>query len=400
MTAMPQTPLRLLIVDDNPEDRELYHRLLERNPEGTYHVFEAETGEEGLALCRTERLDGVLLDYRLPDLDGLEFLTVLAGESSTVSVPVIMLTGGGNEMIVAEAMRAGAADYLPKSSLSTKSLDRAISNAVEKHKLCQALDEQRQILAQTNQELHRQNEEIQSFYHMLSHELKTPLTAAREFVSFVLDGLVGPLTDEQREYLGLAKDSCDQMTLGLSDLLDVTRMDTGKLHITPRPTYIGAVVSRVIVSMTPVAEDKEIVLQSTIAPDLPDVLIDEKRITQVLTNLLSNALKFTSVGGEVVVSVDNDPQRPAWVLVLVRDTGRGIAPEQLEFIFDRLYQVQSDDASMEGGLGLSLHICQEVVRLHGGEIWVDNRLGKGSTFFFTLPTHEAYKAFDTAREEV
>jgi two-component system sensor histidine kinase/response regulator len=242
---------------------------------------------------------------------------------------------------------------------------------------------------------------MHSFYHMLSHELKTPLTAAREFVAIVLDGLVGPLTDEQREYLALAKDSCDQMTLGLNDLLDVTRLDTGKLHIVPRPTCFGAVVSRAIVSMAPVAQDKEILLQRIIASDLPEVFIDEKRITQVLTNLLSNALKFTSIGGEIVVKADHDPQRPAWVLVSVSDTGRGIAPEQLNCIFDRLYQVQSEDAGMAGGLGLGLHICQEVVRLHGGEIWVDSTLGKGSTFFFTIPKHGGDNAFDTtAREEV
>jgi signal transduction histidine kinase len=340
-----------------------------------------------------------LLDYQLPDLDGLEFLAALTGEDGTISIPVIMLTGHGSEAIVVKAMRAGAADYLPKGVLSVQSLGRAVTNAVVEYKLRAAIEQQCRILEQTNQELRRKTEEIQRFYHMLSHELKTPLTAAREFVSIVLDGLAGPLSEEQREYLGYVKDSCDQMTLGLNDLLDTTRLDTGKLRISPSPASIGSVVSRTVATVVPAAQDKGIRVQQVIAPDLPDLLIDEKRITQVLANLLSNALKFTPEGRQIVVRANTDPQRPSWVLVSVSDTGRGIESEQLDYIFDRLYQARSDDAMLEGGLGLGLHICREVVSLHGGEIWVESTLGKGSTFYFTLPQHSACEE-EGVRKEV
>jgi signal transduction histidine kinase len=377
--------LRILIIDDSPEDRELYRRLLDRIALD-YRMLEAETGAAGLALCRAEAPDCLLLDYHLPDFDGLEVLAMLAGADGQVSVPVIMLTGGGSETLVAEAMKAGAADYIPKNAVSATSLNRAITNALEKHKLRAAITDQHRILAETNQELRRKNVEIQQFYHMVSHELKTPLTTAREFVAIVLDGLAGPLTDTQREYLGYAKESCDQMTLGLNDLLDAARLDTGKLRLTLHPVSIATVVLRAVASFAPQAHAKEIRLHQVLASGLPEVLIDERRITQVLANLLSNALKFTPTGGEVAVRVTSEPQPSARVLIAVSDTGRGIAPDHLEYIFDRLYQVRSDDAAIEGGLGLGLHVCREVIRLHGGDIWVESTPDQGSTFYFTVPT--------------
>ncbi|MGH8580332.1 MAG: ATP-binding protein [Gammaproteobacteria bacterium] len=383
---MTEEPLRILIVEDDPVYRELLRTLLDPIGEhGGYDFVEAETGEAGLAQYRSERPSCILLDYRLPDFDGLEFLAALGSEDDRLSVPVIMLTGEGSEMLVAKAMKAGAADYMPKSALSAMSLRRSISNAVEKSKLRAAIAQQHRVLAQTNLELQRKNAEIQQFYHLLSHEMKTPLTSAREFVSIVLDGLAGPLSEAQREYLSYARESCDQMTLGLNDLLDSTRLETGKLHIALQPGCVSTLVARVVVSMAPQAQGKRIQLEQSIAPDLPQVLMDEKRITQVLTDLLSNALKFTPEGGDVGVRVGSDPERPRCVLVSVSDTGRGIEPAQLDHVFDRLYQIRRGDATIEGGLGLGLYICREVVRLHGGEIWVDSTPGKGSTFSFTIP---------------
>jgi signal transduction histidine kinase len=280
-------------------------------------------------------------------------------------------------------------DYIPQSPGVPYSLGQAMAHVAETVQFHAELTEQRRQLEQTNQELHRRNAELQSFYHILSHELKTPLTAAREFVSIVLDGLAGTLSETQREYLGLVKDSCDQITLGLNDLLDATRVDTGKLSIAPRPTSMARVVSQAVAAMDLTACGKGVRLQQVMASQLPDALIDERRIAQVLVNLLSNALKFTPAGGEITVSVSDDPQRPADIRVSVSDTGRGIPPAELGRIFDQLYQVRQDDATVQGGLGLGLYISQEVVKLHGGEIWVESTVEKGSTFSFTVPQYRA-----------
>lgn len=394
-------PLRILIVDDSPEDRTLYRRLLAQFPSPGVQVVEAELGEEGLDVYQAEPLDCILLDYHLPDLEGLEFLDELARVSGEVPVPVLVLTGQGSETVAAETLKAGASDYLPKASLTFASLERAVRNAVEKARLRaaveekhnllqqshQAIEEQHRVLQQTHQALERGNAEIQQFYHMVSHELKTPLTSARSFTTILLDELTGPLTAEQREYVDFIQDSCDQMTHGLNDLIEVTRLHTGKLLIESQPCCIGTVVTHVVGSMTPMAQEKGIELSYELDPVLPEVIIDERRIMQVLMNLLTNAFKFTPSGGTVAVGAAFDTSQSTMMRVSVSDTGRGIPVEQQERIFDRLYQTQQHDTTIEGGLGLGLHICQELVKLHGGELEVESLPDAGSTFTFTVPIY-------------
>jgi len=251
----------------------------------------------------------------------------------------------------------------------------------------QAEEEMRRIQSQierTNLDLRRKNEEVQNFYHTLSHELKTPLTSAREFIAIVMDGLAGGLNPTQREYLGIAKESCNQLRVCINDLLDATRLETGKLSIELKPASLGVAVQRVVTALTPAAAGKGIELSCEIEPELPKVGIDESRITQVVTNLLNNALKFTETGGriEVVVAAAAEDD---FLEVSVSDTGRGIPREQMDRIFDRLYQIKSGDATTEQGVGLGLYICRELVRLHGGDIRVESAVGVGSTFTFTVP---------------
>lgn len=132
---MAKTPLRLLVIDDDPGHREICRRFLEQYHAYKFDFLEADLGEDGLTLCRAESPDCILLDYRLPDIDGLEFLRILGADNGVMAVPVIMMTGDGNETLVANAMKAGAADYLSKRMLSPESLGGAVANAVEKYKL-------------------------------------------------------------------------------------------------------------------------------------------------------------------------------------------------------------------------------------------------------------------------
>lgn len=222
----------------------------------------------------------------------------------------------------------------------------------------------------------------------------------REFVAIVIDGLAGPITETQREYLGIAKESCDQMTLGLNDLLDVARLDTGKLHMELSLAAIQAVVERAITMMLPMANSAKIDLSYQVDPALPDMMMDMRRIMQVLTNLIGNALKFTPAGGRVAVRVTQLPPEQDGVLIAVHDTGRGIAPELRSRIFERLYQAREEDEVFEGGLGLGLYICREVIKLHRGEIWVESTPGEGSTLFFTLPPYGVSMMLERKKEEV
>ena len=243
------------------------------------------------------------------------------------------------------------------------------------------------------QEVGDLNIEIRAFYHTLSHELKTPLTSAREFVSIVMDGLAGPLNDTQLEYLGIAKESCDQLRLYINDLLDVTRLETGKMSITFETQSLAALVERVVEMLAPAAVGKSVILSCDCQPDLPAVPVDKQRMLQVLTNLTTNAIKFTPAGGQIRLSLREAPADPGCLQIDVRDTGRGIPRDDLDQIFNRLYQVSHDDQPVESrnGLGLGLYICRELVDLHGGRIWAESEPGQGSTFSFAIPINAGTK---------
>lgn len=248
---------------------------------------------------------------------------------------------------------------------------------------------------QTIRQLVDRNAEIQLFYHTLSHELKTPLAAAREFVCLVRDGLAGPLNETQREYLDIARDSCDQIRRHVNDLLDATRLETGKLSIHRQPVSLAGLLERVVSVMQSEAARRQILLTSACEPDLPLVEVDGQRILQVLTNLVGNALKFTPAGGRVHLHAGRAPDRPREeLLVGVQDTGPGIPADQRERIFERLQQLDppGDATTSRSGLGLGLYICRELVKLHGGRIWVESEPGQGSHFQFTLPLHPAAAA--------
>lgn len=263
---------------------------------------------------------------------------------------------------------------------------RGLMMDVTRHKLAeQAVEEIQLKLRESNEDLVRRNKEIQNFYHVLSHELKTPLTSAREFVSMVLEGLAGPLNKTQMEYLGIAKDSCNQLRICINDLLDTTRIETGKLSLEFKSVDLAGVVQRLVKTMQTKAIDHNVQLTFEPTSDLAVIAADEGRITQVVTNLIDNAFKFTPSGGSITAKISEVFGRPDCIQVSVSDTGRGIPKEEQDYIFERLHQVKAGDATKEHGIGLGLYLCRELVWLHGGVIWVNSEVDKGSTFTFMLP---------------
>ena len=373
----------MLAIDDNPSDLEVLRRLVKRIPEWKVEFTTCTEAMDGLTLLERSPVDVVLVDYRLGAINGIQLLEVI--RRTGFEGVIIVLTGQGDERLAAEAIRSGAADYMPKADLSVASLRRIVDNALEKSRLQIALTEHRRRLERANEDLRVKNHEIQSFYHTLSHELKTPLTAAREFVSILLDGLAGSLTATQTEYLGYVKEGCDQMTVCLNDILDITRVETGRFSVRPTAQPLLPLVTRAVAGFSSRARAAGIQLDSSIDPDLPDVLIDPHRITQVVSNLIDNALKFTAGGGRVAIEVRKPSESADRIEVSVSDTGKGIREDHLPHIFERLYQVRDGSEQSRMGLGLGLFICREIVRLHGGELSVTSRLGMGSTFTFTLP---------------
>jgi PAS domain S-box-containing protein len=231
----------------------------------------------------------------------------------------------------------------------------------------------------------------EKFLSHVSHELRTPLTAIYFFTTNLLDGLLGNLTSEQHEHLTFALDNVKQLTNMVSDLLDLTRVDSNKLTVEPQHTSSAKLVAQVLRTCRTNAAVKSISLCSDVAPSLPFIWADPARVREILTNLIDNGIKFTPDKGTVTVRSRYFAEDDDFLCLSVSDTGCGIGPQNREIIFDRLAQVKGGAETSRSGLGLGLFIARELVLRHGSRIWVESQLGQGSTFYFTMPVFSLAK---------
>lgn len=385
---MNEAPIRtrVLALDDDPDDLALLRHHLRGITGMELELVLHGEPREALAAARASAFDVILVDHQLGECTGIDVFHSL--QLAGVDVPTILVTDQGDEELAVNALHAGFSDYIPKSALSVRILGRAIANAIEKHRLRTALVAYRKDLERSVAGLRARNDETQSFYHTLSHELKTPLTAAREFVSIVLDGLQGPLTDDQRDSLTRVRGCCDHLTLLMNDILDASRLDTGKLSLQRRTVSVDGLVRQSALVCGAFAAQRGVTLEQELGQSAGEASLDPERMQQVLTNLINNAIKYSPRGGRVVVRAERVPASRDQVERLrlsVQDWGAGIPAEKQERIFERLYQAHADDATVRGGLGLGLHLCRELVQLHEGEIRLESEPGKGSTFSVTIP---------------
>ena len=231
------------------------------------------------------------------------------------------------------------------------------------------------------------------FVSVAAHELKTPMTSIKMSSELMLAGAVGALNDTQRQFLTTIKNNLDRMTTIVSDLNDITRIETGRLRLELEPVPFQAVVDEVLRGTRGLFESKQQALILDVPTDLPLVVADINRAEQVLTNLLSNAYKYTPEKGEITLRVTIEPgpvpagAKPGpWLHVAVQDTGIGISPEDQSRLFQKFFR--SDDRTareMATGTGLGLNIVKNLVELQGGRIWMESEFRRGSTFHFTLP---------------
>jgi signal transduction histidine kinase len=297
------------------------------------------------------------------------------------NVPVVVLSGQDDEALAMKAVHQGVQDYLVKGDISSKQLERAIRYAVERQGLLRALEiTQKQQLEFKNQ-----------FLDHVSHELRTPLTCIHQYVTLLLDGLAGPILPDQGDHLKTILKSVNQLHAMIRDLLEATRAESGKMRVEPRCVALGEVIQQAVTMLRPTAHEKRVGLEVGLDQRLPLVLADPDRVLEVLINLLDNAIKFTPPDGAVMAQASLVDADSTSVYVSVSDTGRGISPEAKALIFDRLYQDPDSVDNNRTGLGLGLFICREIVKLHGGRIWVSSEPGQGSTFTFTLPSYSLAK---------
>jgi signal transduction histidine kinase len=212
----------------------------------------------------------------------------------------------------------------------------------------------------------------------VSHDLRTPLTSIKGAAQNLLDGIAGPLDDGTREYVELMRDQADRLIGVVSWLVDAMSISAEPMELSAAEVDLSLLAKEVVRTLLPVARERGIALEVS-APAQAIALADERRMREVVENLLGNALKFTSAGGSVTVRVASDDDT---VCIRVVDTGIGMSPEEANRVFDRYYYRRNDT---RGGRGLGLAISREVVRVHGGEITLKSRAGEGSEFIVVLP---------------
>jgi len=223
------------------------------------------------------------------------------------------------------------------------------------------------------------------FVSTVSHELRTPLTSIKGYVDLVLDGDAGEISPDVREFLQVVKTSSDRLTDMVNGLLDLSRIEAGRVALNFVPLRVHEVIDEVLHDMYPQVEGQQLALSVDVPTYLPAVRGDHDRVVQIVTNLLSNAVKYTPPGGQVKVTAKT---RDTHVQISVSDTGIGIAPEDQARLFTRFFRADHPLVRQVGGTGLGLPLSKPLVELHGGRIWVESELGQGSTFSFTLPFME------------
>jgi signal transduction histidine kinase len=239
-------------------------------------------------------------------------------------------------------------------------------------------------LAAANAELRYLDEIKSTFVSVAAHELRTPLTSISGYVEILLDEEFGPLTDDQRKALEIVQRSARRLLTTTDNLLDVTRIEAGRVELVLQPTDLPALVETVAAEFKPQLETKAQRLTLRAPHGLPPALCDETRAAQIIGNLLSNASKYTPQGGLITISLV-PAEEESFLQVSVADNGLGISAEDQAKLFDRFFRTESAQLTAANGAGLGLYITRSLVELHGGCIWFESEPGQGSTFYVTFP---------------
>jgi signal transduction histidine kinase len=349
----------ILIADNAPSDRRvIIEALRERQPDCI--CAETSTLQEALQACGRQAFDCVILDCATPDDDGLRGITLF--RERFPHVPVIFVSGRGDETIAAEAILSGAADYIPKARLNGAARGRSIESALEKAALKRNIFEQQEALS--------------NFAHILAHDLKTPLSAVYGFAR-LLRHTIGVGDPESNAAMCVRIESAAKRMCALIDTLRAyTKAET--VRLTDR-IELSEIVADALVNLDPLIAERH--PQIEIGP-LPAVTGHAPLLTDLLQNLIANSLKFCHAGRPKIL-IDAAPDGGDRWLVSIKDNGIGIPQENWQVIFEPFAKVHPQKS--DEGMGLGLAICKKIVQLHGGRISCESEPGAGTVISFSLP---------------
>ncbi|MEM7773933.1 MAG: ATP-binding protein [Cyanobacteria bacterium P01_A01_bin.37] len=398
--AVMNETLNVLVIDDDVTDRMAIRRYLAKTPlQAT--ITEAENAQMAGQLLADEIFDCLFLDFRLPDTDGLSFIKQLRLEGN--NLPIIVFTGQGDEQTAVELMKAGASDYLSKSRLSPDTLSSLIRHAMTVYRAEQRTRAAQEQLKQTNLLLRQQNQELEDqrqqieqqnlklleanqhkaeFLATVSHELRTPLNSILGFSQILKSQTKGPLNDYQVKMADCIHTNGESLLHLVNDILDMSTIESNRLQLTPHFFDLKVLIQEVLSEMHWMVSQKELAIQALTNLEDGIVYNDRQRLKQILINLLSNAIKFTEQG---TIDIEVNSLAKNSLEICVRDTGIGIADEQLSTIFQPFRQVDQSIIRKHAGTGLGLAITHSLVSMMQGWITVSSQIGQGSTFRIQIP---------------
>ena len=393
---------KILIVDDNPSNLKVLYTYLQQ---AGFQVLVADDGRAGLEVVANSQPELILLDVMMPGIDGFEVCRRLKANTDSRNIPVIFLTALSETVNKVKGFEVGGVDYITQPIENEEVVARVRTHLTitrMRHKLQQQnqelqaeierrlkiereLNSSRNLLQATNDnleqtvaertaELYDSNQDLEHFAYIASHDLRQPLRKIRMCTEYLAEDYADGFDEQAETYIQYITKSIDRMYLLIDDLLAYSRVGKQEQRVS---VDLNSIIEECLDDLSLVIEDK----QAEISYDnLPVVKGNLRELRQLFQNLLANALKFTS-DRPPIIKITATRQSDRW-LFAVKDNGIGIDSNYSEKIF-QMFQRLHHNSEYEG-TGIGLAICQKVVNSHGGEIWVESKLGEGSTFFFTL----------------
>jgi len=356
----------ILVVDDTPDNLRLLSAILTRK---NYEVRKALSGAQAIASVKADAPDLILLDIKMPDMNGYEACAAIKADPNTQEIPIIFISALDDALDKVKAFEVGGADYIAKPFQEAELLVR-IANQLHLRDL------QFQLKAR-NEELIQSNQELEQFAHIVSHDLQQPLQSIIGYTKII--GMQYPdlLETPVHQYLNRVLEAGHQMQRLIEDLLSHAKMGHGEYELSPIDCNL--VLSQALTQLDVAIKESHVKLQY---PELPTVLGNDIQLVQLFQNLISNAIKFRrpEVDAQIIISAVLADESD-WVFT-VQDNGIGISSEHIAHIF-RNFQ-RSHSSEQYPGLGIGLATCKKIIENHGGEIWVDSAVNVGSTFYFKL----------------
>ncbi len=372
----------ILVIDDEVGIREGCRRAL--TPLG-YNVDVAPTGATGLRKLHEGAFDLVLLDLMMPGMSGIEALDHI--HEIDPDIVVIIITGYATVEAAVKTIKKGAYDFISKP-FTSDDLILVVNQGLEHRRLTletrrlRTIEEEAKGLARAKQELEKLDAMKSRFMLTVAHELRAPLGAIQGYLGLIMDGYAG---EDEQEMLESAHQRCGELLDVIHDLLILAQMKERATDVKKTTVSVADVLEEVVSLLKGQAEQKDVTFRLEMS-SRPEMLANRENLKQLWTNLISNAVKYTSAGGTVVASVD---EKDGHVVGTVSDTGMGIPADDMPRIFDEFYRTKEAKEIDPYGTGLGLPIVKAIIETYGGTIDVDSKPGEGTTFTFCLPQSAA-----------